>query len=76
MKVRFEPAARDDLDRIFAWIANHNPRTAAEMIAHMCSETRFADLRHPGGGKPGINLWRPPLFRFDPPRYLVLVGSQ
>ncbi len=32
MKVTFEPAARDDLDRIFEWIFRDNPRAALAMI--------------------------------------------
>jgi plasmid stabilization system protein ParE len=32
MKVTFEPAARDDLDRIFDWISRDNPRAALSMI--------------------------------------------
>lgn len=35
MKVRFEPAASDELDRIFAWIARDNPRAALSMIARI-----------------------------------------
>jgi plasmid stabilization system protein ParE len=31
MKVTFEPAASDDLDCIFAWIAKDNPRAALNM---------------------------------------------
>ena len=35
MRVTFEPAARDELDRVFAWIAKDNPRAAFEMIARI-----------------------------------------
>jgi len=28
MKVTFEPAARDELERIFAWVAKDNPHAA------------------------------------------------
>ena len=35
MKVTFEPAASDELDRIFAWIAGDNPRAALNMIARI-----------------------------------------
>ena len=35
MKVTFEPAASDELDRIFAWIARDNPRAALNMIARI-----------------------------------------
>ena len=32
MRVTFDPAARDELDRIFEWIAKDNARAALEMI--------------------------------------------
>jgi plasmid stabilization system protein ParE len=32
MNVTFDPAARDDLDRIFAWIEKENPRAAYEFV--------------------------------------------
>ena len=35
MRVSFDPAARDELDHIFAWIAKDNPRAALEMIARI-----------------------------------------
>jgi toxin ParE1/3/4 len=35
MKVTFEPAASDDLNRIFEWIAKDNPHAAAEMITRI-----------------------------------------
>jgi len=35
MRVTFEPAARDELDHIYAWIAKDNPRPALEMIARI-----------------------------------------
>jgi len=35
MKVKFEPAARDELDRIFDWIAKDNPRAALKMMARI-----------------------------------------
>lgn len=35
MRVTFDPAARDDLDRAFAWIAQDNPRAALELIARI-----------------------------------------
>ena len=34
MKVTFEPAAHEELGRIFSWIANDNPRAARE-LTHM-----------------------------------------
>src|SRR3954447_15514511 len=55
MKVAFEPAARDDLDRIYDWIANQNPRAATELIARI--ETKVMrlenrELMHMG--RPGL----------------------
>jgi plasmid stabilization system protein ParE len=35
MRIAFDPAASDDLDRIFAWIAKDNPRAAFESIARI-----------------------------------------
>jgi toxin ParE1/3/4 len=46
MKVVFDLAARDDLDRIFAWIANDNPSAAHEVIRRI--ETRVELLATPG----------------------------
>jgi len=46
MKVSFEPAARDELDRIFVWIAKESPRAALEMIARI--ETKMIGLRSRG----------------------------
>jgi hypothetical protein len=34
MKVTFEPAASDELDRIFAWIPKDSPGAALNTIAH------------------------------------------
>jgi toxin ParE1/3/4 len=55
MKVTFEPAAQDDLDRIFAWIARDNPRAALEMIArieHRVMRLENRELTHMG--RPGL----------------------
>jgi toxin ParE1/3/4 len=55
MKITFERAARDDLDRIFAWIAKDNPRAALEMIARI--EAKVMRLTTPGlvrMGRPGL----------------------
>ena len=55
MKVTFEPAARDDLDRIFAWIATDNPRAALQMIARI--EDKVMRLENPElthMGRPGL----------------------
>ena len=46
MKISFDPRARDDLDRIFAWIAKDNPRSAHEMIARI--EVPIKQLAAPG----------------------------
>jgi plasmid stabilization system protein ParE len=35
MNVTFHPDARDDLDRVFAWIAKDNPRAACAMVARI-----------------------------------------
>jgi plasmid stabilization system protein ParE len=55
MKVRFEPGASDDLDRVFAWIAKDNPRAASEMIARI--EAKVMQLATPeltNMGRPGL----------------------
>ena len=55
MRVTFEPAARDDLDRIFAWIARNNPRAALEMIArieHKVMQLENGELTYMG--RPGL----------------------
>ena len=55
MKVRFEHAARDELDRIHAWIAKDNPRAARDMIARI--EEKVMRLETPGladMGRPGL----------------------
>ena len=46
MKVRFEHAARDELDRIHAWIAKDNPRAARDMMARI--EEKVMRLETPG----------------------------
>ena len=55
MKVTFEPAASDELNRIFEWIAKDNPRAAAEMITRIEAKVmRLAlpELTHMG--RPGL----------------------
>lgn len=55
MRVTFDPAARSELDRIFAWIAKDNPRAALEMIARI--EAKVMRLGAPGlanMGRPGL----------------------
>ena len=55
MKITFEPAARDELDHIFAWIAEGSPRAAFEMVARI--EAKIIRLASPGlthTGRPGL----------------------
>lgn len=55
MRVTFDPAARTELDRIFAWIAKDNPRAAFEMIARI--EAKVMRLETPelaNMGRPGL----------------------
>jgi plasmid stabilization system protein ParE len=55
MKVTFEPAARDELEHIFAWIAEDNPRAAAEMIARIEQKVmRLANPELTYMGRPGL----------------------
>jgi toxin ParE1/3/4 len=55
MRVTFAPAARDELDDIFAWIAKDSPRAAAEMVARI--EAKVMQLEIPeltDMGRPGL----------------------
>ena len=55
MRVTFEPAARDELDRVFAWIVKDNPRAAFEMVARI--EAKVMRLETPeltNMGRPGL----------------------
>jgi toxin ParE1/3/4 len=55
MKVTFEPAARDDLDGIFAWIAKDSPNAAFAMIRRI--EDKVMRLEHrelTHMGRPGL----------------------
>jgi toxin ParE1/3/4 len=55
MKVSFEPAARDDLDRIFDWIANQSPRAATELIARIEAKVMWLENRElTHMGRPGL----------------------
>ena len=55
MNVTFEPAARDELGRIFSWIANDNPRAAREMIARIEEKVmRLATPELTHMGRPGL----------------------
>ena len=55
MKVTFDPAARDELDDIFHWIAEDSPRAAHELIARIETKVmrlQFPELTHMG--RPGL----------------------
>ncbi len=55
MKITFEPAARDELDYIFRWIARDNPRAASEIVARI--EAKVMRLAAPNlahMGRPGF----------------------
>ena len=55
MKVTFDPAARDELDDIFHWIAKDNPRAAHDLIARIEAKVmrlELAALTHMG--RPGL----------------------
>jgi toxin ParE1/3/4 len=55
MKITFEPAARDELDHIFAWIAKDNQRAADELIARIEDKvTRLAAPELAHMGRPGL----------------------
>jgi toxin ParE1/3/4 len=56
MRITFDPAARADLDQIFAWLAKRGEAAANEMIARI--EARIALLATPGlehMGRPGLD---------------------
>jgi plasmid stabilization system protein ParE len=52
MKVIIREAAYDDLDRIFAWIANDRPRSADALISRILESAerlgQFPYMGHPG----------------------------
>jgi toxin ParE1/3/4 len=55
MRVTFDPAARDELDDIFHWIAKDSPRAAHELIARI--EAKVMRLELPAlthMGRPGL----------------------
>ena len=55
MNVSFEPAARDELDRIFEWIARERPRAAVNVIARIeekVMQLAIPELAHMG--RPGL----------------------
>jgi addiction module RelE/StbE family toxin len=70
MKVTFEPAASDDLDRIFAWIAKDNPRAARELIERIRAKVmRLASPIFAHMGRPGLVLGTRELI--EPPYIIV-----
>ena len=55
MRVTFDPAARDELDDIFTWIAQDSPRAASAMIARIEAKVmrlETSQLAHMG--RPGL----------------------
>ena len=55
MRIVFDVRARDDIERLFAWIAQDNPKAALDMVARI--ETRVRLLAAPGFaqmGRPGL----------------------
>ena len=55
MRIIFDPRARGDLERLFAWIAKDNPKAADDMVARI--EARVRLLATPGFsqmGRPGL----------------------
>jgi toxin ParE1/3/4 len=55
MRVTFDPAAREELDGIFAFIAENNPRAALELILRI--EAKVMRLESPQlthMGRPGL----------------------
>ena len=55
MKVTFDPAASEELDRIFAWIAKDSPRAAYDLIARIEAKVmRLETLELTHMGRPGL----------------------
>jgi toxin ParE1/3/4 len=55
MRVPFDPAARDELGDVFAWIVKDSPRAAREMIARIEAKVmrlEIPQLTHMG--RPGL----------------------
>jgi toxin ParE1/3/4 len=84
MTVTFEPAARVELDQIFAWIAQDNFRAAIEVLARI--EAKVMVLEAPeltNMGRPGLitgtrELVEGPyiiVYRFDEVRQEIVVVS-
>ena len=56
MRITFDPAARADLENIFAWISKDNEAAARAMLSRI--EARIALLATPGlehMGRPGLD---------------------
>jgi toxin ParE1/3/4 len=55
MKITFEPAARDELDEIFEWIAKDNPHAPRSMVARIEEKVmRLANPELAHMGRPGM----------------------
>ena len=54
MNVTFHPDARDDLDRVFDWIARENPRAAHEMVVRKAKVMQLAAPELAHMGRPGL----------------------
>ena len=55
MRVTFDPAASEELDRIFAWIAKDSPRAAYDLIARIEARVmRLETLELTHMGRPGL----------------------
>jgi toxin ParE1/3/4 len=55
MNVSFDPDARDELDRIYTWIAQDNPKAASELVARIEAKVMpLADPTLTHMGRPGL----------------------
>jgi hypothetical protein len=54
MRVTFDPAARDELDGIFTFIAEHNPRAALELIRRIEANVMRLEI-------PQLSTWAGPV---------------
>jgi toxin ParE1/3/4 len=55
MRVTFEPAAREELDDVYYWIAKDNPRAALELVERIedkILQLAIPELTHMG--RPGL----------------------
>ncbi len=56
MKVIIREAAEDDLDRVFAWIAQDNPSAAADKVARIRDHISFLETDSLANmGRPGLD---------------------